>query len=160
MYGIPVEFFYPIFTFLMLLLTMLFVPRKEFKSLFWLSFIWGFGVSIFFVLIFSELLNLLKWRYAFPFTFYGSPVWLNIAWLFSIMIFLYYLPTQKEWYYFTIYLFGFAFASAILDQIFMQIGLLEYIHWNPICRFFVALAWFYGAAFHHHFMKEKGKLEH
>jgi hypothetical protein len=143
----------------MLLLTIIFVPKDKFKSLFWLSFLWGFLVSIAFVLITSGLLNLLQWRHTMPFSFYGTPVWLNVAWLLSIMLYLYFLPTQKEWYYFAVYLFGFAFASAILDKVFHQIGLLQYIHWNPFFRFLVALGWFYGTAYHFNYMKAKGKLD-
>lgn len=158
MIGLPIEIYYPAFTFLMLFLTIIFVPKNKFKSLFWLSLIWGFLFSIFFVFVFGGLLNLLQWRHAEPFSFYGAPVWLNVAWLLAIMIYLYFLPTQKEWYYFASYLLGFAFASAILDKIFNQIGLLDYIHWNPFYRFLVALFWFYGAACHRNYMMENGKL--
>lgn len=157
--NIPIGVYYPVFTFLMLFLTIIFIPKHKFKALFWISFIWGFLFSIFFVFIFSGMLNLLKWQHTMPFAFYGSPVWLNVAWLLSIMLYLYFLPAQKEWYFFTSYLLGFAFASAVLDTIFNQIGLLEYIHWNPFYRFIVALFWFYGAAYHHNYLKGKGKIE-
>ncbi len=156
---LPIKIYYPLFTFLMLFLTIIFVPKDKIKTLFWLSFIWGFLGSIFYVFIFSELFYLLKWQHAYPFSFYGTPVWLNVAWLLSIMLYLYFLPIQKEWYYFASYLFGFSLASAILDKIFNQIGLLQYIHWNPFFRFIIALGWFYGAAYHHNCLKEKGKLE-
>lgn len=109
--------------------------------------------------ILGQILKLFEWQHTMPFNFYGHPTWINVAWLLSIMLYLHFLPTQKEWYYFASYLFGFATASAVIDKIFNQIGMLQYSHWNPLYRFFIALIWFYGAAYHYDYMRKKEKLD-
>ena len=157
--GAPIEYYYPAFTILILVLTMVFVPKEKIKSFFWLSLLWGFLGSMIIGTIFGGIFKLFKWEYAMPFLVYGHPTWINLAWLLAFIIYLYYLPTQKEWYYLAIYLVCFATASAILDLIFNQIGILHYRHWNPFYRFIVALLWFYGAACHCNYLKAKGKLD-
>ena len=37
--------------------------------------------------------------------------------------------------------------SAMLDQAFHGLGLIEYYHWSPLARFLVAVAWSDGAAY-------------
>ena len=156
--GVPVEYYYPGFAVLMFILLIVFVPKEKFKSYFWLALIWGCLGSIFVGTIFGDILKLFRWEYAMPFLFYGHPIWINLAWLLEFVFFLHYLPTQKEWYYGATYIIGFAIVSAFLDKIFNQIGMLHYNHWNPWYRFFVALAWFYGAAYHCNYLKARGKL--
>ena len=159
MLGVPIEYYYPVFSGFMLFLTLVFVPRNQFKSLFWLGLIWGFLGSMIVGTIFGQIFKMFRWEYAMPFLFFGHPTWINLAWLLAIILYLYYLPTQKEWYFLAVYVIGFAVASATLDTIFHQIGLFHYLHWSPFYRFLVALAWFYGAACHHNYLREKGKLE-
>lgn len=157
--GIPIEYYYPALAFLLLILVVLFIPKAEFKKLFWLSFLWGYLGSKVFVFILSELFKLFIWKKAMPFVFLGVPHWLVLGWALSMMLYLYFLPKSKEWYAFPAYLFCFSLASAALDQIFHNTGLLEYIHWNPFCRFLVALPWFYGASRHYRYLVSKGRLE-
>jgi hypothetical protein len=88
MFGIPLALYYPIFTLLILLLTIILVPKDQFKVLFWFGLLWGFLGSMVFVLITSDLLHLLAWRHILPFSFYGNSIWLNIAWILSIMLYL------------------------------------------------------------------------
>ncbi len=153
---IPVEFYYPALAFLLLLLVVLFIPKAEIKQLFWISFLWGYVGSKAFAFIIGQALNLYKWKHAMPFEFLGAPHWLVLGWGLALMLYFYFLPESNDWYVFPTYLLIFAMASTALDKIFHNAGLLEYIHWNPLCRFILSLLWFYGAARHYVYLKAKG----
>ena len=146
---IPLNLYYPIFALTMLFLVALFIPKAQFRHLFWISLFWGFFVCHFFILIFGALLNLFQWVHAFPYVFLSAPIFIKIAWLFSIMLYFYFLPRRNEWYVLPMYILMFSFISAALDQIFHQMGLLVYYHWNPWFRFLLAVVWFYLAQLHY-----------
>lgn len=146
--GIPVEYYYPIFSVFMFALAYLLIPREKFTNLFWYGLIWGFLFSIIYVLIFGNLFNLFRYQHTEPFTFLGSPLWLNFAWIFAVMLYLHYLPQETVWYLFPLYILSFSIASAALDMVFNKTGMLEYINWNPFYRFILMLIWFYGLKVH------------
>ncbi len=156
--GIPVEYYYPILALLLLVLVIIFVPKEEFRKLFWLSFLWGYLGSKIFAIVIGELLHLYRWRHAEPFEFLGAPHWLVLGWGLAMMLYFYLLPASKERYAFPIYLLIFTMASTAIDWIFHSAGLLQYFHWNPGYRFLLALAWFYGAARHYRYLEERGRL--
>ncbi len=156
--GVPVEYYYPALAFVLLALVVLFVPKEEYKKLFWISFLWGYLGSKIFVLVFGELIQLFKWKQAMPFEFLGAPHWLVLGWGLALILFFYFIPKSEEWYAFPVYLLIFSISSAALDKIFHNAGLLEYIHWNPFYRFVVALIWFYGAARHYDYLVSRGRL--
>lgn len=142
------ELAYPFFALFLLILTLVYVPKQKFGSLFWVSFVWGFFFSIIFNWIFGEWFHLFHYEHAYPFVFLGSPIWLSLAWLASIMFYLRFVPTREVWYIFPVYLFVFVFASLALERIFYQIGLFHYTGWNAVYRFLASTLIFYGAAWH------------
>ena len=155
--GVPIEYYQPALAFLLLGLVVLFVPKEEVRKLFWLAFLWGYIGSKTFIVI-SGMLNLTKWKHMMPFEFLGAPHWLVFGWGMTMILFFSFMPKSKEWYAFPVYLLIFGLASAALDNIFHNAGLLEYIHWNPFYRFILTLIWFYGAAWHYNYLITKGKL--
>lgn len=144
--GVPTEYYYPLFASFMLILTIVYVPKEEFGRLFWTSLLWGYFMSALYIPTFSGLFHLFHYVRVKPFVFLGAPVWLNVAWLSALMFYLRFLPTRKVWYVFPLYVFIFAWASATLDRVFNEAGLLIYTGWNPFYQFILAYAWFYGAA--------------
>lgn len=158
MLGLPIEMYYPALAFLLWALVVSLIPKEQIKRLFWLSFLWGYLGSKAFVFLISEVFRLYAWKRAMPFKFLGAPHWLVLGWAFALMLYFYFMPETKERYAFPAYLFAFSLASAALDQIFHQIGLLEYIHWNPFYRFILAMAWLYGAARHYRYLQAKDAL--
>lgn len=159
MKDIPIELYYPALTFLLWFLVLSLVPKEQVRKLFWLSLLWGYLGSKAFAFLVGDIFHLFAWKHAMPFKFLGAPHWLVMGWIFAIMLYLYFMPKTKEWYAFPAYLFAFSLASAALDQIYHNLGLLEYIHWNPFWRFLVALGWFYGVARHYQYLVGQGKLE-
>ena len=158
MQGIPNEYYYPFVAFLLWALVVFFVPKEEVRRLFWLSFLWGYLESNIFVIIVTNLLNLYKYRYAMPFEFLGSPQWLVLGWTFTLILYFHFLPKTKEWYALPLYIFAFSLTSTSLDKMLNQIGLLVYIHWNPLCRFIISMLLFYAAARHYRYLVEKERL--
>ena len=156
--GIPIEYNYIILALLLFGLVLSFIPKEEVRRLFWLSFLWGYLESKVSVFILTKLLKFYRYRYAMPFQFLGTPHWLVLGWTFTLMIYFYFLPKTKQWYAFPLYLFAFAMTSTALDKIMNQIGLLEYIHWNPFYRFILAMLLFYLAARHYRYLVEKKGL--
>jgi hypothetical protein len=145
-----VESFYWLFTLFMGVLTVILVPKEQYRPLFWPSLVWGFGVSFLAAIFFGrDVLNLAIYVKDEPFTFLHSPLLLNFAWFETMMLYLNYLPTRKVWYVFPVYVIIFALASTGLQEVFHNAGLLIYKHWNNIFRFLVSLVWFYGAARHY-----------
>jgi len=157
--SLPLQAYLPLFASTMLGLVVLFVPRKRFAELFWLGLVWGFFANIIFVLVFSELLGLFKWQHVYPFRFLGQSIWTIFSWILTQIFYLNFIPEGDKWYRFPAYLLGFSVASAALDKVFYQLGLLNYIHWNPFFRFLVALVWFYGAYLHYKYLYHSVKKD-
>lgn len=146
---IPLNLYYPIFMLVMVAMVVLFIPREHYRHLFWISLFWGFIVCHIFIFCFGGIFQLFRWVHSFPFNFLGAPFFIKTAWLFAMMVYLYFLPKRKEWYVLPLYILMFSFVSAALDQIFHQMGLLVYKHWNPWYRFLVAIGWFFSATLHY-----------
>jgi len=146
---VPKEFYYPLCAVLLFGLALALVPKDKFKPLFWYGLVWGFFAGYFFVWIFGTWLKLFEYQFAEPFKVFGVCLWLAFAWIPAIMVYLHFLPLSKLWYAFPLYLLIFALASASLDEVFHQAGLLKYDFWNPFVRFMVAVFWFWGAKIHY-----------
>ena len=152
----PLVLYYFAFPILLLGLAIIVLDRKKFKSLFWFGLIWGSVLTTIIIFICDNLLNLVKYRHADPFTFFHLPVFFNFGWTPAIMMFLYFLPPKKPMYAFHIYILTFCIVNSINDELFHQIGLLEYIHWSALVRFLISLPYFYFVAFHYLNMKSQG----
>jgi len=147
--GIPLELYTPVFAFFLLILLLTFVPKENFKKLFWFGLIWGYlgaSVTAFFL---STVLNLFNYERIMPFIMFGSPLWLTFAWIPAIMLYLHFLPTRKEWYVFPLYLAAFSAAGMEIDGVLNRSGLLIYNHWTPFYRFLLSLGWFYLTTLHY-----------
>jgi hypothetical protein len=140
----------------MFVFVVLFIPKERYRSLFWLSLLWGFFVCHLSIIAFSGLFHLFRWEHAEPFVFIDAPIFIKTAWLLAMMIYFYFLPRRREWYVIPLYIFMFSFLGAAIDDIFHQIGLLTYYHWNPWFRFFLGLIWFSSATIHYRRLYPEG----
>ena len=146
------KLYYPAFALTMFIFTLAFVPRKDIKTLFWFSLIWGSGVDMFLILLF-RLLNLYQYVNAMPFDFYGSPLFINLSWSPAIILFLYFLPKRPEWYVFPLYLFAFGIIGTTIGVFLNNAQLIKEIHWNELFRFPVIVLWFWASSWHYHILK-------
>lgn len=155
----PLTLYYFAFPLSLLILMVIFLNRKEIKSLFWFGLIWGTGVTTLIIFIISNIFNLVKYQHVYPFTIFNLPLFFDLAWTPAILIFLHFLPQKKLGYAYHSYIIVFCLLNAVNDEVFHQIGLLKYIHWNPFYRLLISLPYFYWVAVHYTNLKSKGTFE-
>ena len=151
----PLTIYYFVFPLGLLILTVIFLNRKEIKSLFWFGIIWGTGLTTIIIFILADILNLVKYQHVYPFTIFNLPLFFDLAWTPAALIFLHFLPKKPRYAYYA-YIIFFALLNAANDEVFHQIGLLEYIHWSPFFRFLISLPYFYWLAIHYTNLKSQG----
>ncbi len=154
MSKIPIDWYYIVIAFLMWGLALFLIPKEKYKPLFWYGLIWGYLAGSIFAWIFGQWLHCYEYKLVEPFRPFYTNIWLNFAWIPTIMIYLFYLPTSNLWYIYPLYLITFSLASAGLDDIFHQAGLLKYYHWNLFIRFIISLIWFWGVKVHYKATKD------
>ena len=147
--GIPVMvWWYPIIALVLLAVALLTIAGRDIEDLFYESLMWGFVLSLAFGAALTAL-RIFRYEHQGPFTFLGAPVWLALAWSPTIMVFLHFKPLVAKPLRFWSYILAFSLLSAMLDAVMHGMGLLAYIHWSPLARFGVAVAWFWAAAYVH-----------
>jgi hypothetical protein len=146
--------YYPAFAITMFIFMLTLVPRKEIKSLFWFSLIWGPGVDLSLILLF-RFLKFYNYVNAKPFDFYGAPLLLVLAWSPAIILFLYFMPKRVEWYVYPLYLGAFGTIGTFVGVFLHNAGLIEEIHWNELFRTPFIIAWLHFAAWHYSILKSR-----
>ncbi len=152
----PLTLYYFAFPLALLILMIAFLDRKQIKSLFWFGLLWGSVLTTLIIYIADDILNLVKYQHAYPFTIMRLPLLFDLAWTPAIIMFIRFLPNRKIRYPYYTYILTFALINAANDEVFHQIGLLKYIHWSPIVRFLISLPYFYGVALHYEHLEKKG----
>jgi len=152
----PLILYYIAFPLGLLTLMVVFLNRKQIRSLFWFGMIWGSLLTTLLIFIFDDVLNLVKYQHAGPFTIFGLPLLFDLAWTPAIIMFVHFLPDKEMKYAFYTYIVLFCLLNASNDEIFHQVGLLKYIHWSPIIRFLISLPYFYWVAIHYLNLRSKG----
>lgn len=155
----PLILYYFAFPLFLLVLMVAFLDRKEIKSLFWFGLIWGSVLTTIIIFIIADIFNLVKYQHVKPFTILGLPLLFDLAWTPAVLLFLHFLPKKKPRYAYYSYIIVFCLINAANDEVFHQIGLLEYIHWSPLYRFLISLPYFYWLAIHYINLKSKGIFE-
>lgn len=155
----PLALYYIGFPLGLLVLMIVFLTRKEIKSLFWFCLIWGTGLTTVIVFILEDILGLIKYQHGYPFIILNLPLFFDLAWTPATMIFLHFLPRPNIKYAYYTYIILFALLSALNDDFFHQVGLLKYIHWSPIVRFLLSLPYFYWLTVHYLKLKSQGVFE-
>lgn len=155
----PFVLYYFAFPLILLLMMVTFLNRKEIKTHFWFGLIWGTVVTTLIIFMVDHVLNLVKYRHVYPFTILNLPFLFDLAWTPAILLFLHFLPRKEVRYAYHAYLITFCLINAANDEIFHQIGLLDYIHWNPFCRFLISVPYFYWLAIHYSRLAAKGAFK-
>ncbi len=138
--GIPLFFWYTIFAFTLLIIALVSIPRRHVKVLFMESLFWGYFVSLVMSVV-KIALGLYHYQHMGPFHILGSPIWLDLGWAPAVMMFVYFKPPIRQSFLFWSYLVAFCSLSADLDAVLHQLGVLVYIHWSPVARFFTVFVW-------------------
>lgn len=156
----PLVLYYFAFPLILLGLSIVFLNRKEIKSLFWFAIIWGSVLTTLIIFIADNLFKLVKYEHVYPFSILKLPLLFDLAWTPAILIFLHFLPgVQAPKYAYHTYIIVFALINAANDEVFHKIGLLTYVHWSPFIRLLISLPYFYWLAIHYTDLKAKGVFE-
>jgi len=136
------HFIYPIYTSILVLITVILVPRQEIKRLAMYGIFFGAVTDIFFIK-FIGLIGMGEYLNFKYFGAFGIPFFPPIAWTAYFITFLYLLPRKKPW----IYLFP-AIASCYstyFSNILQSLGILKWNYGNPILPFILIYApWHIG----------------
>jgi hypothetical protein len=140
----------------LIILMVVFLNRKEIQSLFWFGLIWGTGLTTAIIFLIDDVFKLVSYQHIYPFSIAKLPLLFDLAWTPAIIMFLHFLPKKKTGYAYYFYIIIFCLINAANDEVFHQIGLLRYIHWNPFYRFLISVPYFYWLAVHYADLESRG----
>lgn len=148
-FGLQAILWYPFLAIGLFVAMVLLVPREHIKRFFAHGIIFGIVVGTLFTLVWQAL-DIYQYHRQGPFSWFGANAWLTMAWTATMIIFLNFLPTTTKPYLYWGYIVGMAMTSSFLSEIFHQMGLLEYVHWNAIWRLIIGFIWFWATAAAYH----------
>jgi len=137
--------FYPTFLIGTFILTLIFIPKKEYKEYFIYGFLIGGLGDIIIVYLMQNMFGIMWFKNQGIFSVLGQMALSPLCWTVSIMIFLYFLP-RKRWFLYP-YILTWASISLGYGYIVHNIGLFYFVDWlYPIPAYFVFLGWWILAA--------------
>jgi hypothetical protein len=152
----PLIFYYFAFPLGLIVFMTILMNRKEIQSLFWFGLIWGSVFTTVIIFLVDDVFNLVEYQHAYPFTIFKLPLLFDLAWTPAIIMYLHFLPKPKLGYAYYSYIITFCLLNAANDEVFHQIGLLKYIHWNAFYRFLLSVPYFYWLAVHYADLESRG----
>ncbi len=133
-------FFYPAFLIFLLILSLIFIPKKDYKEYLIYGFLGGGLGDMVVVGIFQNLLHIIRFKNTGIFNVLGENFLSPPCWTLTVMLFLYFLPKQKLFQY--LYILTFAGYSVGFGIIVHNVGLFEYRPWfYPVFSYLTFLGW-------------------
>jgi len=148
--------FFPSFTAIVALATLILIPRYLYKKYLIYGFITGALGDI--ILAYTlEFFNLITYKNAGAFNVLGLNFWAPISWMLVHMLFLYFLPHRRFFLY--TYVLGFAMLSRVFSEILVNLNLFEF---NGIWSYLSILAflgWYSGTAWFYRRVEDSYKIK-
>jgi hypothetical protein len=139
---VRMEIYSPVIVLLTVLLVYVWVPRQKFSELFWYGLFGGFLSNAVFLLCLGECFHLFEWEKVYPFRFLGYSLWDDVFMIFLVIFFVCFLPPRQHWTELITYIIVFGIIQSMHNEVFRQLGLLKYYHWNAWYRFLLGVIWF------------------
>lgn len=119
---------YPLWAFIMVAISIILVPRKDYKYLLPHGIL---GTLIIAVILTVSINSIKAWKYVEiePFSIFGISIFIFVAWGATIIIFLWTLPLDLPDWVNYLYIALFAISGVILDMTFHNLGLRLYASW-------------------------------
>ncbi|HBE78038.1 MAG TPA: hypothetical protein DDW65_09715 [Firmicutes bacterium] len=137
--------FFPLFLLIALILTLIYIPRQQYKKYLIYAAITG-GMGNMLLTLIMRLLGLWSYTKIGVFNVFGFNYLEPFAWTFVQMIFLYFLPVRK-WFLYA-YVLGFTGLSVGFAYVIKNLGIIA--EFNPTLTQFMSplifLAWWSGTA--------------
>jgi hypothetical protein len=138
--------FYPVYLAIVFSLSLIFIPKKEYKEYLIYGLLHGGLSDIIVVGIFANLFHLMWFKNGGIFLVMGQIFLSPPCWTFTIMLFLYFLPERRPFLY--LYILTFTFFSFGYGLMVRNCGLYDFKPWfyyavSPItfCAWFSFAAW-------------------
>lgn len=139
-------FFYPGFLLLVFILSLIFIPKKDYKEYFIYGIVLGALGDIFVVTLMQNVFHFMWFMNQGIFNALGHHMLSPVCWLFVIMIFLRFLPRQRLFLY--PYIISYACSSVAYGILVKNLSLFDYQPWfYPVIAFFIFLGWWCTVAF-------------
>ncbi len=135
----PLFLIYPLYTSVLVLLALVLVPKKDFRTLFHWGTLYGGILDVVIIFFITYLFGFGGYKNYGPFAFMGIPFFPPLAWTNYFILYLYLLPPTKPWNYL------FTVTTAVYDVIFsnvlMNLGIFEWTFSRLVLPFGIYLFW-------------------
>lgn len=133
-------YLYPVYLFLVFILTLIFIPQSRYKQYFIYGVLLGGLGDVLLVFIFQNLLHIMWFKNAGIFNVLGQNALSPLCWTFTVMLFLRFLPFRRPFLY--LYCVAFAFASTGYGYLVHNADLFDYRPWlYPYVSMLIFLGW-------------------
>jgi len=137
--------FYPSFLLMVFILSLIYIPKKDYKEYFIYGLLIGGLGDVLTVGLFQNVLHIIWFKNAGIFNALGQNLLSPPCWLFVIMIFLRFLPRRRIFMY--LYVVTFTCSSVGYGILVRNVGLFDFKAWfYPVFSFFTFLVWWSFAA--------------
>lgn len=136
------SWFWPLYTLVFFIPTLLFIPRREYKGYFLYGFILGGMVDVLTIILLSNIMGVFTYSDG-PLVVKGIPIFVPLAFVFAWMLFLYFLPVRRT--FLILYVLGFSGCSVLLGFVLQNLGYFAYTYGftlSALITFISFLFWF------------------
>lgn len=138
-------YFYPVFLTITFVLSLIFIPKKDYKEYLTYGFLVGGLGDIIMVSLWQNLLHVIWFKNAGIFEVLGHNFLSPPSWTFTVMLFLRFLPRRRPFQY--LYVLTFGGYSVGYGLMVKNAGLFDFRPWfYPVCSFILFLGWWVFAA--------------
>ncbi|HZK56567.1 MAG TPA: hypothetical protein VFC84_20615 [Desulfosporosinus sp.] len=122
------------------------VPTEKFKELWKLGLVGGLVIALILVYLMQNVWGFWTFKHVDIINIAGIPILLSVAWIPSVITFGYLMTKYHEITLIGVILFVFPLSAVAVHYIFIQLGLLQYSHWNLLYTFLISLGIHIGLA--------------
>lgn len=137
--------FYPVYLLIGFVLTLIFIPQKDYKEYLLYGIIVGALGDVIMVGLFQNLFHIMWFKNRGIFDVLGQNALSPLSWTVTVMLFLHFLPGRKTFRY--IYILTFSCASVAYGIVVRNANLYDFQAWfYPIPAYLIFVMWWSFAA--------------
>lgn len=137
--------FYPVYLLIAFILTLIFIPQKDYKEYLIYGVIVGALGDVIMVGLVQNVFQIMWFKNMGIFNVLGQHALSPLSWLVTVMLFLRFLPSRKTFQY--IYILAFSCASVAYGIVVRNADLYDFLAWfYPIPAYLIFVLWWSFAA--------------
>lgn len=138
---IAIELAYPVFLFATLILTLIMIPKNEYREYLMYGFLVGGLGDVVNVTLLQNILGLIRFKNQGIFYVLGHHALSPLGWTLVIMLFLYFIPRRRIFLW--LYIISWGLMALGFAYTVHNIGLFDFQSWfYPLPAFIIFTAWF------------------